>query len=214
MILPFRAPGSRHDPRFDEWVDDRLDRHERQAFERVLAEDDELRGELDAYAAPVHMLRHLPPVSAPPGLLRGVQRRIRRQSRGRWYGHASVSTRLRFPWEATFNIVLIALLFATYLGAVPPRDPQPAPVDVAMFRLGGGSYDTGASVLATYGELKVVAGSLTEDGVAYRVTVQRERLTGLRSELALYPGLSLQGVPLPDVDPGLLQVRVYAERGR
>lgn len=200
------------DDRLDDWVDDRLDPADRAAFQAELDRDARLREELHGYLRAVALVRRTPQVEAPPDLLRGVQARIRRRTRGRWYAHIIVG--VRFPWEAAFNIVLLGVLIATYLAAVPPPDPQPNPRDVAAFSLGGGAFDTCASVLGTYGALEIVPGSLSDRGVAYQVTMLRSRMADLEDELALYPELTPQSVRLPDVDPARIQVRVFARRER
>ncbi len=130
-------PAGLSDERASEWVDALMDEREREAFGRELANDPELAAELQRFEQTVEILRRMPRPQAPDDFLEAVQSRIRRRSRGRWYGFQQASA--RFPFEAAFNIVLIGILFALYLSSntwnEPARLVAPRFADPAVKRL-------------------------------------------------------------------------------
>ncbi|MGM0575022.1 MAG: anti-sigma factor family protein [Myxococcota bacterium] len=196
----------RDDERLSAWIDGRMDEPERLGFESELERDPELGEALRGLSATVHHLRDLRPQRAPADFLSGVQSRIRRRTRGDWY--ASAMTRARFPYEAAFNVVLLGLLLATYLVAIPTPDPEPVPIDPAVFQVGESSTDAVGAVLGAYGPVGLVTGSDGPEALTWRLTLPIERLPDLRRELTLYPDAAVLGVPLPALEPRHVEVRV------
>ena len=199
----------RDDVRASAWLDGALPPSEREAFERELAREPKLTEEVRRLERTVALLRATSCAQAPPDFLAGVQARIRRRTRGRSYG-ATGATRL--PLEAIFNVVLVALLIALYVAAIPRPDGEVRPRgDVAAVQSLGQPH-AAAALLGTYGEVEVVAGSQSPAGLTYRVSVPRPRLPALRDELALYPYLRVIEPPLPEATPEDFEVRVRVER--
>ncbi|MCB9785340.1 MAG: hypothetical protein H6744_01490 [Deltaproteobacteria bacterium] len=197
------------DPRISAWLDGDLDAEELRRFEAELEWDGDLDEAAGGFAAAVSRLRALPAAEAPDDFLEAVQSRIRRRTRGRWYGVEA--SRLRFPYEAAISVVLIGLLAGVYLSAVPAADREPVPLE-PIFALGGAETDTVAAVLGSYGDVVVSRGSVTAEGLTFRATMPRERVGALRSELALYPQARVLDDPLPAAAEGAVEVRVRVSR--
>ncbi|MEZ4265516.1 MAG: hypothetical protein R3F39_03990 [Myxococcota bacterium] len=197
------------DPRISAWLDGDLDAEELRRFESELEWDSELDDAAETMAAAVGHLRAMPSAQAPPDFLDAVQSRIRRRSRGRWF--AIEAAKLRFPFEAAVSVVLIGLLAGVYLSAVPPADGDPVPLE-PIFSLGTAETETVAAVLGSYGEVVVSRGSVAPDGLTLRATVPRDRVAGLRSELALYPQAHVLDEPLPAPAEGQVEIRVRVAR--
>lgn len=210
-----RRPGSLRpgrdsdDPIFCEWVDAALDAPDAAAFSEELDEDSNLGRELEDYARVVSLLRGLPEEAAPDEVLPNVRQRIRRRARLRTLAHERRSPQ-RMPWEALFNVVLLAVLAAAWTVGVPPADPPPRPTESTLFDLAGTPLEVASALLSTYGESEVVPGSQSLTGLTFRVSVRRDELAELRAELALYPALTMQRTVLPDAEPTHVEVRVRA----
>ena len=93
-----------------EYLDGELTSEERLRVEQALANDAELRAELDALRRTVRSLSGLRDLPAPPEFARSVERKIRRRSRGRFFTRQP--QRLPFEW---FSFVIIMLLMTIYL---------------------------------------------------------------------------------------------------
>ncbi len=194
---------------FCEWVDGTLDTPEPAT---PIWEDDgdrELGRELESYARVVSLLRAMPAAPAPEAVLTGVRERLRARARIRALAARRDVTQ-RMPWEALFNVVLLVALAAAWAVGVPRSAPQPRPTEATLFELAGTPLEVASSVLATYGQVEVVAGSQSLTGLTFRVSIRRDQLARLRDELALYPSLALQRTVLPDTEPTHVQVRVRA----
>ena len=102
---------------FGEAVEGTLEPAQREAFEAAVAADPELSSELEAYRAVMGGMARIASQgeddAPPPDLLRGVQTRLRKRSRGRFY-------RDRFSEQSTPRgalPVLVAILVALLLAA-------------------------------------------------------------------------------------------------
>jgi hypothetical protein len=189
------------DPRFAAWLDADMDEAERQAFEREIEADSSLRQDLESYQRTVEVLRRLPAAAAPTGFLGAVQHRIRRRTRGRHFG---LAWRPRLPIEAAFSLILIIVLMALYLLAVPVVLEAPIPVDPATFRIDPNQM-LAVEVLAPYGPPRRVEG-------VFEVRIDPAAWAKLEADLGRYPQLELLGAPT-DGGEGRLLVRV-ATRAR
>jgi anti-sigma factor RsiW len=71
----------------------------------------------------VEMLAKVPKAAAPPDFLRRVQHRIRTRTRGRYFGPASMATRVPFEVVSFALIVMVMALYVLMLlnGPVAPR---------------------------------------------------------------------------------------------
>lgn len=81
------------------------------AFEKALAEDDDLKAEYDDFVQTLEMVHDLGNADdglPPPDLLRGVQERLRNRSKGRYY-------RDRFAQRASMSWMLSVMLAVTVL---------------------------------------------------------------------------------------------------
>ena len=110
------------DERLSDWVDARMEERERTSFAKEVSENPALAAEVERFEQTIEVLRRMPRPNAPDDFLSAVQSRIRRRSRGRWFGFEDAKT--RFPYEAAFNIVLIGILFALYLSASQWTEPE------------------------------------------------------------------------------------------
>ncbi len=193
------------DERWSDWIDAQMDKRERDAFERELEDDPELRRELEAFQQTVGVLRRMPPAQAPDDFLQQVQSRIRRRTTGRFYGE---QWKTRFPYEAAFNLVLLGLMMALYITAMPKPDPEPIPVRAEAMERGGAGGDLAGAILGTYGPVTAIVGE--GDRPVFEVTVEAGRVEALRQEIGLYPQLELVGEPTPAEAAGQARVRVRA----
>jgi hypothetical protein len=60
-----------------------------------------------------------PPAAAPPDLLRGVQRRLRARSRGKFYGDGWSTTRSPRSTYVTTSLLMLALIAFVFLVLIP-----------------------------------------------------------------------------------------------
>lgn len=191
------------DARASDWLDESLDPAARAEFEAELEADPELAREVKRLEAVVVGLRRLPPVDAPPDLLRGVQGRIRRRSRGRYYG-SRVPTRYRFPYEAVVNAILLGLLMAVYIISMPTPDDEPVAAPPVAERV---DADAARTFLEGFGEVAVDPAEA--DGTLLVVTPTERLLLPLRVELERRPTLELvESIEATADRPAQLRVRV------
>jgi anti-sigma factor RsiW len=116
---------NRDDERFLDLVDGSLPPAEALALEQALREDDDLERSLRGYRDIVGRVRDLPDEPAPPELLELVQQRIRRKTRGRFYGTTIGSS---FPYQAAVSVILLGIMAAIYLLGHPTEE-KPRLVD-------------------------------------------------------------------------------------
>ena len=117
--------GKRLDERLTDFIDERMGPAERSRFEAELEADPELEAEVRGLEGVVSALRRIPVAPAPDDFLVAVKSRIRRRTRGRVFG---MKVRYRFPYEAVINGVLLAILMAMYIIAMPSASDMPLPV--------------------------------------------------------------------------------------
>jgi len=195
------------DERASEWVDALMDEREREAFERELAEDPELALELERFEQTVEILRRMPQPAAPDDFLKAVQSRIRRRSRGRWYGFEQAKT--RFPYEAAFNIVLIGILFALYLSssnwATPSKLVKPKWTPTAAKQV-----SEAVPTEAIIGAPVVV--NKTEAGTLLDLTVKAGAFESVKKVIDTNPALEFISQTAGDKGSTVVRVR-YQDRG-
>ena len=174
------------DERALRFVEQRMRRAERDAFVRELdAEPAKLR-ELEDLGRVVEMLHATPPVEAPPHFLRDVQGRIRRRTRGRYFG---MQVHSRVPWEAIINALLLFALLVVYFVGMPVDDRRVlVPIPAATFQARASDANTAVAILHPFGDVQRL-----DDGDVTRFTVRvpDARVEALGLELALYPFLSI-----------------------
>jgi len=107
------------DERVAAWVEGELSAEEKRAFEEEMERNPELAEAVKEYQQTLKLLHNeaenKPPVS--PEFLMAVQRRIRLNSRGRYYGAA----RFRLPWEVMGVLaVLVVMVFLAMDVMFPP----------------------------------------------------------------------------------------------
>lgn len=194
------------DARASDWLDDSLDAAARADFEAELEADPALAREVKQLEEVVVGLRRLPQVPAPPDLLRGVQGRIRRRSRGRYYG-SRVPTRYRFPYEAVVNGILLGLLMAVYIISMPTPDDEPVPPPPVAERV---DADAARTFLARFGDVVAVDPGDPSQGVTvFIVTPAEGLLLPLQFELERRPTLELvERLEATAGSPARLRVRV------
>ena len=107
-----QSQSTQYDERFADYVDGELSASELSALEEELRRDERLREALDAYRDVVERVREMPDEQAPAELLNLVQQRIRRKTRGRFYGAAAA---MGFPYQAAVSVVLLCIMAAIYL---------------------------------------------------------------------------------------------------
>lgn len=195
------------DERATDWLDDRMSGDERKAFEAELAADPDLAAEVEGLDTVVRTLRRLPGADAPPDFLRAVQSRLRRRSRGRYFG---LQVRYRFPYEAVINGILLASLVVLYMMAMPAADITPTPMSPELLRRGSAMPAIGAAVLHHYGRVEVVSATDDGDEVVYDVVLPADRVAELEDELGLYPDLERLEVATASAAAGTKRVRVRA----
>lgn len=128
------------DERFMDLLDGRLPEAEAEALRQALRGDPGLGQAWDGYKDIVGSLRKLPVEEAPPEFLRLVQQRIRRKTRGRFYGPLPGAS--GFPYQAAVSVVLLAIMMAIYLLGHPTEE-TPRLVDPSVLRaLPAGMADT------------------------------------------------------------------------
>lgn len=173
-----------HDERATDWIDDALSAADRDAFEREMEADPALAREVKELEGVVRGLRRMPVEAAPSDFLRAVQSRIRRRSRGRYYG-ARELTRYRFPYEAVINAILLGLLMAVYIISMPTPDDVPVPVAPALAeRLAAPS--AAVEALAPFGRVNVEPATAAGD-VTLRVVVPATRVDAVKSAVIGLP---------------------------
>ncbi len=192
------------DPRAERFVEGRMTRVEREAWLASFEEEPSKVRELEALARVVETLHKAPVLEAPPNFLRDVQGRIRRRTRGRYFGVAATS---RVPWEAIINAVLLFSLFVVYFFGMPTTDRRSlVPIPAATFAARSTDAGTAAAVLHGLGDVSQVI----RDGVTtFTVTVSPDRVGLAEREVALYPFLAI--VAREDVAGGTrLHVRLMS----
>lgn len=122
---------TRDDERFLDLLDGGLPDEEADALREALQRDPGLGQAWDGYKGLVGTLRSLRPEEAPPEFLHLVQQRIRRKTRGRFYG--PVPGAGGFPYQAAVSVVLLAIMMAIYLLGHPTEE-TPRLVDPAALR--------------------------------------------------------------------------------
>lgn len=196
------------DERASDWVDALMDQREREAFERELADDPALAAELESFEQTVRVLRRMPQPSAPDDFLQAVQSRIRRRSRGRWFGFEQA--RGRFPYEAAFNIVLIGILCALYLSATTA-----GPDTLVKPKFDADPVATLGALIPTADVVegpKRVDGTAGTDGSVLRVVVKASALVSVKATLASNSGFEVTHTDTAGPVATLL-VRVIPQRG-
>lgn len=196
---------SRIDERASDWVEGTLSGPERERFERELEADPELAREIKDFERVVGALRALPPAEAPPDFLRAVQHRIRRRSRGRYFGRREL-TRVRFPYEAVINGILLGLLMAVYIIAMPPADGTPVPLAPALVARAEAPAAV-RTVLEGFGTV-AVAPTGSDAAVVFTLAVAADRIEALRAELARFPEVRLSEAGAADPSRRQLSVTV------
>jgi anti-sigma factor RsiW len=173
-----------HDARATDWIDDAMSVADRESFEREMAADPTLAREVKELEVVVRGLRRMPVEEAPADFLRAVQSRIRRRSRGRYYG-ARELTRYRFPYEAVINAILLGLLMAVYIISMPTPDGTPVPVAPALAeRLAAPS--AAVEALAPFGRVSVEPATAAGD-VTLRVVVPGAQVDAVKAAVIGLP---------------------------
>lgn len=187
--------------RLTAWLDAEMDERELQAFESEFAQDPELEAEARSLETTVELLRRMPSAEAPNDFLTAVQSRIRRRSRGRYFGYDG---KIRFPYEAAFSVVLIGLMFALYIVSMQPAVGPPVKA------VSGASLEAplAGSHLETLGAFGSVSAGETAD--LYRVVLPSEQLPGLKQAVAKDLSLELVGEPVAASGADRLIVTVRA----
>ena len=115
-----------HGIHLTQFLDEEMEPSARDDFARSLNRNSSLQGEVDGLRDTISVLNRLPFRQAPEQseIIQSLplRRRLRQAEIG-FLGDVG-----RFPIEAVFHVILIALLMALYLGSLPPadRDVQPA----------------------------------------------------------------------------------------
>lgn len=175
-----------HDERATDWIDETMSAEEREAFVEELAADAALAGEVKELEVVVRALRRMPAEQAPSDFLRAVQSRIRRRSRGRYYGGRDLA-RYRFPYEAVINAILLGLLMAVYMISMPTPDDAPVPVAPTLAeRLAAPTAVVEA--LAPFGRVSVEQPTVAGD-VTLRVVVPATRVEAVKSAVIGLTGI-------------------------
>lgn len=137
MVEPTHT--SPDDERFLDLLEGDLTDAEADALRAALRQDPELEEAWDGYRGIVGTLRELPDEEAPPEFLKLVQQRIRRKTRGRFYGPLPGAG--GFPYQAAVSVVLLAIMMAIYLFGHPTEE-TPRLVDPSVLqRLPAGMAD-------------------------------------------------------------------------
>lgn len=108
------------DERFLDLLEGDLSDSEADELREALRSDPELEEAFDGYRGIVGTLRELPDEEAPPEFLQLVQQRIRRKTRGRFYGPTPGAA--GFPYQAAVSVVLLAIMMAIYLLGHPTEE--------------------------------------------------------------------------------------------
>ncbi|TNF30092.1 MAG: hypothetical protein EP329_14255 [Deltaproteobacteria bacterium] len=196
------------DEQVTDWLDDTLTAPDREAFERELEADPALAREVKELETVVRALRRMPAEDAPPDFLRAVQGKIRRRSRGRFYGERAL-TRYRFPYEAVINAILLGLLMAVYIISMPTPDETPVPVAPAVAE-GMAASSQAIEALAPFGTVALEP-SAAPGEVALRVVVPSASVDAVKHALS-----AVSAVTRVDVTPtgdGQATVRVVVRAG-
>ncbi|MCA9513623.1 MAG: hypothetical protein KC635_01655 [Myxococcales bacterium] len=183
------VPKILEDERLTDFIDERMGDAERARFEALLEGDPELEAEVRGLEGVVSALRRIPVAPAPDDFLTAVKSRIRRRTRGRVFGMKAA--RYRFPYEAVINGVLLGLLMAMYVIAMPTASDIPLPVSAEMVRRASDASAVGAAVLRGYGDVAVESAAPDRGEVVYRVEVAADRVADLENEVGLYPYLEV-----------------------
>lgn len=182
------GPKMREDERLTDFLDERMGAAERALFEAELEGDPALEAEVRGLEGVVSALRRLPLAPAPDDFLTAVKSRIRRRTRGRVFG---TRVRYRFPYEAVINGILLGLMMAMYVIAMPTASDMPLPISTEMVRRASDASAVGAAVLRGYGDVTVESADPDRGEVVYRVEVAADRVPALENEVGLYPYLEL-----------------------
>ena len=168
-----------------DYVDGLIPDAERAAFDERLDANTHLRSELDGFETTLEALKRLPGSSAPDGFDAKVHAEVRPRLRA---SHIADLRTGRFPYEATFNILIIALLVGLYVSAMHTEIPsQPAtPITNQM----AAPADV-ERALKRHGTLRVkpVAG-----GVRYTLEIARPELNRIDPVIRGLRGLKILGM--------------------
>jgi anti-sigma factor RsiW len=96
---------------FSEYLDGELPAEQAAELEAHLEKCETCREELETLRKTLRGLAGLPPVPPPDQFARKVQQRIRRRSRGRFFGQESWLTRIPFEWISFVIIILMLLMY-------------------------------------------------------------------------------------------------------
>ena len=124
--------------RFSAYLEDELDSDERAAFEAELAADGSLRESFDEFKSTMQVLVGLGREQAPDDFTDRVQRRIRKRSRGRFFGDRMGSSQSR---QVQLFIVFAILLLLGIVWVVTPER-----VDILWGEDGAPSVGSGEGV--------------------------------------------------------------------
>jgi hypothetical protein len=102
---------------YSEYLDGELDAETSRELEAFLAQDEQAAAELEKLRQTISTLSFMRTTAKPPAeFVSKVERRIRRRSRGRFFGNQQpLLMRLPFEW---FSFIIILLLLALYMTVV------------------------------------------------------------------------------------------------
>jgi len=108
-----------------QYLDGELETYASEELTRSIGLNPMLRDEVEGLRDTIAVLNHMPSHQAPRRRHSCLENMPRRRFRPSQIGYWSDTA--RFPFEAAFNIVLMALLMALYLGVLPATDLEIEP---------------------------------------------------------------------------------------
>ena len=167
-------------------VDEVLSAEDRAALESTVVANETLKRELEDYQTVLRLVRSLPPERPPSRFTWAVQQRIRRRTRGRWFG---VPRAPSLVFEAAVCATLLFLMAALYLfgaaGPTPPaRDSEGLQERVIL-------APSDRRVLAEYGTIEMVGTSVIGDELTVSLAVPNTRVEALESAVSARRSLTM-----------------------
>jgi predicted anti-sigma-YlaC factor YlaD len=112
---------------FSDYLEGELSAEQARLLEDHLEGCEACRGEFDTLRQTLSSLADLERLAPPTGFVGKVQQRIHRRSRGRFFAPDSLFGRIPFEWISFVIIILLLVVYVTYLQNAADQVPRPAP---------------------------------------------------------------------------------------
>ena len=188
----------------DKFVEGLLSEAETEALAQELSSDPDLTFDLDSFGETIALLQSSEIMEPPDIFVWQVQQRIRRRTRGRWFGSSGVRT---FVMEAAVCSVLFMATIAMYVISMPVLAP-PTTDGAASVKL----HAADVHLLEAQGQIATVGMPILGDSLEIELVVPKNKLDVLQTKLNSHPRLQM-GTAAPIEFNGSVMVRIQAYGG-